>query len=47
MDNIVNFTINLNGTAYTDVAQLDEMLGNVLVDVLSPVIFRYVKTQPS
>ena len=28
MDNIVNFTINMNGTAYTDVAQLDEMLGN-------------------
>ena len=33
MDNIVNFTINLNGTAYTGVAQLDEALGNVLVDV--------------
>ena len=27
MDNIVNFTINLNGTAYTGVAQLDEALG--------------------
>lgn len=29
----MNFTINLNGTAYTGVAQLDEALGNVLVDV--------------
>lgn len=29
----MNFTINLNGNAYTGVAQLDEALGNVLVDV--------------
>ncbi len=32
-NNVVNFTINLNGNAYTGVAQLDEALGNVLVDV--------------
>ena len=32
-NNVVNFTINLNGNAYTGVAQLDQALGNVLVDV--------------
>lgn len=32
-NNVVNFTINLNGNAYTGVAQLNQALGNVLVDV--------------
>ena len=31
-NNVVNFTINLNGNAYTGVAELDKALGNVLVD---------------
>ncbi len=29
----INFTINLDGNAYTEIAQIDKALGNVLVSV--------------
>ena len=31
-NNTLNFTINLNGNAYTGIVELDQALGNVIVN---------------